>query len=91
MIILEYEHSRFVGCIKDLVYDEGSFPRSPRIIEAQEVDRGEVCLDACQPGIKCMNNGICNNYFLSYKCDCLGTGFDGDYCEKRKLIFIFYV
>ena len=56
------------------------------MLEAEYVDKREVCLDACHPDNKCMNGGVCRNMFFDYNCDCLGTGFEGKYCERGKVI-----
>lgn len=73
---------RFLGCIKDLGYGEGTYIGPPRMIEAEYVDQREVCMDACQPGSKCMNGGKCRNLFFEFACDCLGTGYEGKHCEN---------
>eukprot|EP00794_Sanderia_malayensis_P004631 gene4631-5238_t len=81
------EMPRFIGCIKGLVYGEGNYVRARRLVFSEDVDRREMCLDACSGAIRrCFNGGACKNYFFEYKCDCSGTGFEGRHCEKRSTV-----
>ncbi|XP_065062045.1 contactin-associated protein like 5-4-like [Rhopilema esculentum] len=77
---------RFLGCIKDLGYGEGTYIGPPRMIDTEYVDQREVCLDACLPSNECQNGGICRNKFLDYECDCRATGYEGIYCERPSIL-----
>ena len=54
------------------------------MIAREYLSQREVCLDACQPSNKCMNGGKCQNFFSGYRCDCLGTGFEGEFCNEGR-------
>ena len=75
--------NRFVGCIKDLRYGSGSLAAVP-VKKVYKV--GSVafeCADKCSDN-KCLNKGRCVNQFVKSKCDCFGTGYQGETCKQRE-------
>lgn len=41
------------------------------------------CADKCSDN-KCLNKGRCVNQFVKSKCDCFGTGYQGETCKQRE-------
>ena len=79
---------RFVGCIEDLAYSKDETPVKPgSLLSAAKVASG--CVDACaaKSTEHCANGGKCLNKFSKFVCNCLGTGYEGKNCSKRKYCF----
>jgi hypothetical protein len=72
---------RFVGCMKKLMMTnvENLLQRAS-LISSKGTKSG--CLNECRVRNPCLNKGKCINRFSKAKCDCSGTGFEGQRCEK---------
>ncbi|XP_046578022.1 LOW QUALITY PROTEIN: contactin-associated protein-like 2 [Haliotis rubra] len=72
----------FVGCLSDIQYT-----REDDILIAIPVDESnsatEGCSDLCKGDNQCLNGGTCVNLYTSTRCDCFGTEYEGERCDKK--------
>lgn len=78
----------FVGCIRDLFVD-GKSRDIRRLAEASgAVGVAPFCTRETQrhcTNSPCRNGGQCREGWNRFICDCVGTGYLGDTCERGKL------
>lgn len=73
------------GCMKDISYPIGT----KRYPQSMIGDVNTRCLNTCTTDEKrtCLNDGKCVKLFSSnVLCDCIGTGYTGEYCTEYELI-----
>ncbi|XP_046357050.2 contactin-associated protein-like 2 isoform X3 [Haliotis rufescens] len=72
----------FVGCLSEIQYT-----REDGILMAIPVDESngatEGCSDLCKGDNQCLNGGTCVNLYTSTRCDCFGTEYEGEHCDKK--------
>lgn len=74
----------FVGCIKKLMLTNDANNLDKAVLMMSKGTKSG-CLNKCRARNPCLNNGKCINRFSEAKCDCTGTGFDGEKCDKGKV------
>ncbi|KAM3919730.1 neurexin-2-beta isoform 11-T11 [Leptodactylus fuscus] len=79
----------FVGCIRDLFVDG----KSRDIRRLAELSRGEGVAPFCTRETQrhcttspCRNGGQCREGWNRFICDCVGTGYLGDTCEREAAV-----
>lgn len=76
------EYASFIGCFKDMKYStDGAILQDIPVGMKEGVTPG--CIDRCQGGDRCKNNGRCVNLYKDFHCDCFGTDYEGRTCEKQ--------
>lgn len=67
----------FVGCVdlQSVIHSGSTLQEKNQVIAD--------CIDACSIQT-CQNGGKCLNNFKNVTCDCVGTGYEGDTCDKSK-------
>ncbi|XP_036355728.1 contactin-associated protein-like 4 [Octopus sinensis] len=73
----------FIGCLKDLMYEnsDGDYIHVP-IEASQNVTEG--CHHQCdEEENPCQHNSTCINHYDHVTCECFGTDYEGELCEKE--------
>uniref|UniRef100_A0A0L8FVR8 EGF-like domain-containing protein n=2 Tax=Octopus bimaculoides TaxID=37653 RepID=A0A0L8FVR8_OCTBM len=77
------EFISFIGCLKDLMYEnsDGDYIHVP-IETSQNVTEG--CHHQCdEEENPCQHNSTCINHYDHVTCECFGTDYEGELCEKE--------
>lgn len=80
----------FTGCIKNVLL--GNDLTSIRKVMLLDIDlkyEEKMCTmkDLCLPSKPCINNGRCVQQPSKAVCDCKGTGYTGQHCEKKNDVY----
>lgn len=74
--------ARFLGCILDVRYENGSTVAAPANL-TRSSDMSAECKNACKAPNPCRNHGVCVNKFAMAECLCTGTGYRGEICQQE--------
>eukprot|EP00794_Sanderia_malayensis_P004632 gene4632-5239_t len=77
--------NQFVGAIKNLEYSPLKDTTSVKLLGGQGIIYGyeDHCRNRKTRYFMCQNRGVCINKFNDYRCNCLGTGFEGRKCQIK--------
>lgn len=78
----------FVGCVKKLLITKTT-TNLERAVLIKSKGTKSGCLNECRARNPCLNNGNCINRFSRAKCNCTDTGFEGEKCEKGKVVVLY--
>ncbi|KAK3742936.1 hypothetical protein QZH41_003856 [Actinostola sp. cb2023] len=81
-IFLEAQYNMFTGCIARVRYSNGD-KKLRRARYKNSIGTTRNCQGACTVESTCKNGGKCIDLLVSMRCDCLGTGYVGKYCEEQ--------
>ncbi|XP_019619326.1 PREDICTED: contactin-associated protein-like 3B [Branchiostoma belcheri] len=76
-------YSQFVGCMRNVQFLVDGSNRT--LTPVRQVDVQNTCIDRCQNNDVCRHGGACVNEYYRITCDCYGTGYEGQFCEKSEI------
>ncbi|XP_078602889.1 axotactin-like isoform X1 [Branchiostoma floridae x Branchiostoma japonicum] len=75
-------YSQFVGCMRNVQFLLDGSNRT--LTPVRQVGIQNSCIDRCQDNTVCQHGGACVNQYYRTTCDCYGTGYEGQFCEKSE-------
>ncbi|KAI8495819.1 hypothetical protein Bbelb_262350 [Branchiostoma belcheri] len=76
-------YSQFVGCMRNVQFLVDGSNRT--LTPVRQADVQNTCIDRCQNNDVCRHGGACVNEYYRITCDCYGTGYEGQFCEKSEI------
>ena len=81
MSLLSSPSNHFYGCMGDIHFYSDSEDLQVPLHDKAGVELG--CMNQCEVGNQCVHGGQCINHYTHTTCDCFGTRYEGQFCEKQ--------
>lgn len=78
----DFIYESFIGCMKDLKFENSAGKYVAVKINTQQ-NMTQGCQNMCYTESPCQYNSTCINHYYYVTCECFGTDYEGQFCEKE--------